>query len=105
MVNKNFTITRGNTLQFRLNFINGDIVPTELKFILKNKSSDSESVFELSLGNGIIKVPDMYSYDFYIPASYTENLELLNYIYQIEMRYDQDCATLVEGKLIITPEL
>lgn len=105
MVNKNFTIVRGNSLQFRLNFINAESLPDQITMIVKNKSSDSTSVLELSINNGIYKVEDVDSYDFYIPAIDTEDLELLNYIYQITVVYGSDYDTVVEGKLNITPEL
>ena len=105
MVNKNFTIVRGNSLQFRLNFINAESLPDQITMIVKNKNSDSTSVLKLSINNGIYKVEDEDSYDFYIPAIDTEDLELLNYIYQITVVYGSDYDTVVEGKLIITPEL
>ncbi len=105
MVNQNFTLTRGNSLQFRLNFVDAEVLPDNLYFMVKNKSSDSVSVMVLDLDNGVTKVEDMDSYDFYIPATSTENLQLLNYIYQILMKTGSDYETIVEGKLIITPEL
>ena len=105
MVNKNFTLVRGNSLQFRLNITEADALPDNLYFILKNKSSDTESIMQLSLNNGITKVNNADSYDFYIPAADTGELELLNYIYQISILYGTDLETVVEGKLIITPEL
>ena len=105
MVNKNFTIVRGNSLQFRVNFVDADSLPDQINFILKDKSSDTTEVLKLELDDGITKVEDQDSYDFYIPASDTEDLELLNYIYQISVTYGSDYDTIVEGKLIITPEL
>lgn len=105
MVNQNFTLPRGNSLQFRLNFVDAESLPDNLYFILKNKSSDSTAILQLELDDGITKVEDVDSYDFYIPASSTENLQLLNYIYQISMQTGSDYETIVEGKLIITPEL
>ena len=105
MVNKNFTIVRGNSLQFRVNFVNADTLPEDINFILKNKSSDALKVAELKLNEGIYKVEDEDSYDFYLEGSITEDLELLNYIYQISATYGSDVDTIVEGKLMITPEL
>lgn len=105
MVNKNFTIVRGNSLQFRINFVDAESLPDEIYFILKNKSSDTDSILQLKIDDGITKVEDMDSYDVYIAASDTEDLELLNYIYQIAVEYGSDFETVVEGKLIITPEL
>ena len=105
MVNKNFTIVRGNSLQFRVNFVNADTLPDDINFILKNKSSDALKVAELKLNEGIYKVEDEDSYDFYLEGSTTQDLELLNYIYQISATYGSDVDTIVEGKLMITPEL
>ena len=105
MVNKNFTIVRGNSLQFRVNFVNADTLPEDINFILKNKSSDSTKIAELKLNEGIYKVEDEDSYDFYLEGSTTQDLELLNYIYQISVTYGSDVDTIVEGKLMITPEL
>ena len=105
MVNQNFVLTRGNSLQFRLNFVDAETLPDNLYFILKNKSSDTQSILQLELDDGITKVEDEDSYDFYIPASDTNDLQLLNYIYQISMVNGSDYDTIVEGKIIITPEL
>ena len=105
MVNKNFTLTRGNSLQFRVNFVDADSLPEQIYFILKDTSSDTTKILELSLNDGITKGEDLDSYDFYIAAEDTEGLELLNYIYQIYVVYGSDVETIVEGKLIITPEL
>ena len=105
MVNKNFTVVRGNSLQFRLNFINVTSLPEQIILILKNKSSDVDPVLQLALNDGITKVTGKNSYDFYITAADTSDLELLNYIYQIIMINGSDVNTIVEGKLIITPEL
>ena len=95
MVNQNFVLTRGNSLQFRLNFVDAEALPDNLYFILKNKSSDSTAILQLELDNGITKVEDVDSYDFYIPAESTEDLELLNYIYQIAILTGSDYDTIV----------
>ena len=83
MVNQNFTVTRGSTLQFRINFIDADSLPDNIYLHVKNKSSDTSYILQLQLNNGIEKVQGKDSYDVYIPAIDTEGLELLNYIYQI----------------------
>ena len=72
---------------------------------VKDKSSDTTSVLQLQLNDGIEKVEDMDSYDVFIPSMDTEDLELLNYIYQISVVYGSDYETIVEGKLVITPEV
>ena len=105
MVNQNFTVTRGNALQFRINFVDATALPDKIYLNVKDKSSDTTSVLQLQLNDGIEKVEDMDSYDVFIPSMDTEDLELLNYIYQISTVYGSDYETIVEGKLVITPEV
>ena len=105
MVNQNFTLTRGDSLQFRINFLNTESLPDNIFMMVKNKSSDTTTVLQLQIGSGITKVADADSYDVYIPSTATTELELLNYIYQIATLYGSDYETIVEGKLIITPEV
>ena len=105
MLNQNFTLVRGNSLQFKLNILDSTDLPDNIYLQVKNKSSDTTSVMMLELDNGITKVPNENSYIVYIQASDTTPLELLNYIYQISFLYGADYETVVEGKLIITPEV
>lgn len=105
MVNQNFTLTRGDALQFRINFLDANALPDDIYFTLKNKSSDTTVILQLRLGDGITKVSGRYSYDVYISSESTADLELLNYIYQITTVYGSDYETIVEGKLVITPEV
>lgn len=105
MVNQNFTLTRGDALQFRINFLNAESLPDNIFMMVKNKSSDTTTVLQLQLGSGITKVNDADSYDVFIPSTSTTELELLNYIYQIATLYGSDYETIVEGKLVITPEV
>lgn len=105
MINQNFTVTRGDALQFRINFVDATTLPDNIYLSVKDKSSDTTSVLQLQLNDGIEKVQDMDSYDVYIPSMDTEDLQLLNYIYQISTLYGSDYETVVEGKLVITPEV
>ena len=105
MLNQNFTLVRGNSLQFKLNILDSEILPDNIYLQVKNKSSDTTSVMMLELGNGITKVQDENSYLVYIDAETTASLELLNYIYQISLLYGADYETVVEGKMVITPEV
>lgn len=105
MVYQNFTVTRGNALQFRINFVDATTLPDNIYLNVKDKSSDTTSVLQLHLNDGIEKVQDMDSYDVFIPSLDTEDLQLLNYIYQISTLYGSDYETIVEGKLVITPEV
>lgn len=105
MVNQNFTVTRGDALQFRINFINATTLPDNIYLSVKDKSSDITSVLQLQLNDGIEKVENEDSYDVFIPSMDTEDLQLLNYVYQISTLYGSDYETIVEGKLVITPEV
>ena len=104
MVNQNFTLTRGDSLQFRINFLNAETMPSDIIMTVKDKSSDTVAVLQLQIGNGISRI-DADSYLVKISSEQTSNLELLNYIYQIATVYNSDYETVVEGKLIITPEV
>lgn len=105
MVYQNFTVTRGDALQFRINFVDATTLPDNIYLNVKDKSSDTTSVLQLQLNDGIEKVEDLDSYDVSIPSMDTEDLQLLNYIYQISTLYGSDYETIVEGKLVITPEV
>lgn len=105
MIYQNFTVTRGNALQFRINFVDATAPPDNIYLNVKDKSSDTTSVLQLQLNDGIEKVEDMDSYDVFITSMDTEDLQLLNYIYQISTLYGSDYETIVEGKLVITPEV
>lgn len=105
MVNQNFTVTRGDALQFRINFINATALPDNIYLSVKDKSSDTTYVLQLQLNDGIEKVEDEDSYDVFIPSLDTADLQLLNYIYQVSTLYGSDYETIIEGKLVITPEV
>lgn len=105
MIYQNFTVTRGDALQFRINFVDATTLPDNIYLNVKDKSSDTTSVLQLQLNDGIEKVEDLDSYDVSIPSMDTEDLQLLNYIYQISTLYGSDYETIVEGKLVITPEV
>lgn len=106
MVNQNFTLTRGDSLEFRLNFIDSETAPDALYLTVKDKSSDTTYVLQKSIDNGITPVTgDTISYDFYLSHSDTEDLKLLNYIYQILAVFGSDYETIVEGKIVITREV
>ena len=105
MVNQNFTLVRGDALQFRINFLNATTLPDNIYLTLKDKSSDTTNVLQLQLNDGIEKVEDQDSYDVFIPSTDSEDFQLLNYIYQVSTLYGSDYETIIEGKLIITPEV
>ena len=44
MIYQNFTVTRGNALQFRLNFIDADSLPDNIYLGVKDKSSEAFNI-------------------------------------------------------------
>lgn len=106
MVNQNFTLTRGDSLEFRVNFIDIETAPDALYFTVKDKSSDTTYVLQKAIHDGITPVAgDDISYDFYLSHTDTEDLKLLNYIYQILAVFGSDYETIAEGKIVITREV
>lgn len=107
MVNYNFTLTRGDSLSFNITFEDSEIAPDNIIFTAKDNINSTEAVITKSLSTGTITrtSDEGFVYNIYIPYYDTDDLELLNYIYQIEVIFGSDHETCVEGKLIITPEL
>lgn len=107
MVNHNFTLTHGDSLSFNITFEDAEIAPNDIIFAVKDNCNSSDAVISKSLNDGTItRTQDSgYVYNIYIPYYDTDDLELLNYIYQIEVIFGSDHETCVEGKLIITPEV
>ena len=107
MVNHNFTITKGDSLQFTITIEDTQVEPSDIIFTVKDESFDGEDVIHYSLLHGEInrKQEEGYVYSIYIPYYTSEKFKLLNYIYQIELVFGGDHETVAEGKLIVTPEL
>lgn len=106
MINQNFTLTKGDSLSFTITIEDTEIAPDEITFTVKDNVNSVSSVILKSLNNGITRTEDEgYVYEVYIPYTDTEDLKLLNYIYQIELTFGADRETVCEGKFIITPEV
>lgn len=107
MIYQNFTITKGDSLSFTLTFEDTEIAPSDIIMRVKDKVSDSTAVLEKSLLKGDITrtTDEGFVYAIYLPYYDTDDLKLLNYIYQIEVIFGSDHESVVEGKLIITPEV
>lgn len=106
MINQNFTLTKGDSLSFTITIEDTEIAPDDITFIVKDNVNSDKEIIKKSLNGGITRTEDAgYVYEVFIPYTDTEDLKLLNYIYQIEITFGADRETVCEGKFIITPEV
>lgn len=107
MTNQNFTLTKGDSLEFTITLEDTEIAPNDIIYIVKDNVNSQSPVISKSLSKGEIErtEDEGYVYKIYIPFSDTEDLKILNYIYQIELIFGSVHDTVAEGKFIITPEL
>lgn len=106
MVTQNFTLTRGDSLTFTITFEDTQIAPDDIIFTIKESITDKQYIIQKTLDDGDITrtADEGFVYSVYLPYTDTEDLKLLNYIYQIEVIFGADHENVVEGKLVITPE-
>lgn len=107
MVNQNFTLTKGDSLEFTITLEDSEIAPTDIAFIVKdNVNSVTPTLTKLLSKGEIERISETeYIYNIYIDYTESDQFKLLNYIYQIELTFGSTKDTVVEGKLVITPEL
>ena len=107
MITKNFTLTKGDSLEFTITIEDTEIAPDDIIFIVKDNVNSTDAVIEKSLANEEIERTDDegFVYKIYIPSTDTDDLKILNYIYQIELIFGSVHETVAEGKFLITPEL
>lgn len=107
MVNQNFTLVKGDSLEFTITLEDAEIAPDNIIFTVKDNVNSTTPVITKSLVAGEIERTSEteFIYQIYIPFTDTEKLKILNYIYQIELTFGSVKETPVEGKFIITPEL
>ena len=107
MISKNFTLTKGDSLEFTITIEDTEIAPDDINFIVKDNVNSLTHVIKKSLAaHEIERTEDEgYVYQIYIPSTDTDDLKILNYIYQIELIFGSVHETVAEGKFLITPEL
>lgn len=107
MINQNFTLTKGDSLEFTVTIEDTEIAPNDIIFIVKDNVNSTTAVIEKSLLDEEIErtEDEGFVYKIYIPSTDTDDLKILNYIYQIELIFGSVHDTVAEGKFIITPEL
>ena len=107
MVSQNFTLTKGDSLEFTITVLDTEIAPSDIILTIKDNVNSTNAVITKSLSDHEIeRTEDQgFVYQIYIPSTDTDDLKILNYIYQIELIFGSVHDTVAEGKFIITPEL
>lgn len=95
----NLSVPRGDTLAFGFE-IDG-VTDIDTAYFSVKKSEDEVSYsFQKSLNNGIVKVEDG-KYSVRVAPSDTYNLELGQYVYDLEIGVNDDVFTLLSGILTL----
>lgn len=107
MVYQNFTLTKADSLEFTITLEDAEIAPDDIIFTVKDNINSTKVAIQKSLSEEEIErtEDEGYVYQIYIPYTDTDDLKILNYIYQIELIFGSVHETVAEGKFIITPEL
>lgn len=101
---KNITMIRGDTVQFTLALKNTDIIPDEIWFSVRKNSDAPDYVFQKSLDNGI--TPDNEGgYLVRIAPEDTQELTAGQYIYDLELKINEDIATPLMGKIELVADV
>ena len=103
----NMKIIRGDTLSFGFEYSFDDETSQDLEtcyFSCKKNADDDDYVFQKSLSNGISKVADG-QYRVRIAPVDTEDVEIGNYLYDLEIGLNGDKFTLLKGILKIDADV
>lgn len=101
---KNLTMIRGDTLAFTFEVEGLQEDLGSCYFSCKKTIDDENYTFQKSLENGITKV-ETGKYKVRIAPSDTHNLELGNYIYDLQIGIGEDIYTIMLGPLSIEKEI
>lgn len=100
---KEIKITRGDSFGFNFEITDENDQQVELDacyFSCKEKPSDTDCLFQKSIGSGITKLNDGGYYVKIDPAD-TDGLESKKYYYDLEATIGNDVYTFLKGKLNI----
>lgn len=92
-------LTRGNTLAFGFTLEGIDEVD-KAYFSCKKDLSDTTYLFQKSIGDGITKTEDGYTVR--VAPEDTENADLGQYFYDLEIQVNNDTFTVLKGILNLT---
>lgn len=103
----NMKMVRGDTLSFGIEYsFDGETQQDlqECHFSCKKNADDENYAFQKSLGDGISKVSNG-KYRIRIAPEDTENLEVGNYLYDLEIGLNGDKFTLLKGILTLEEDI
>lgn len=103
----NMKMVRGDTLSFAIEYSLDDETQQNLEtcyFSCKKNADDTEYVFQKSLSNGISKVSNG-QYRIRVAPEDTDELEVGNYFYDLEIGLNEDKFTLLRGILKIEEDI
>lgn len=106
---KNLEMVRGDTLAFGLKiFINA--APDEVYFSCRTKNESY--IFTKTIGNDVTLCEDHTSdstpyiaYKFRIAPEDTRGINIIDYIYDIKLKFDDNIRTILSGNLTLLPEV
>jgi hypothetical protein len=107
----NLTFSQGATWKLSMTYTSGDALPVNLTGFsarMQVRSSYASSTVALSLTdtNGISLGGAAGTVQLLVPATTTAGIEAKQYVYDLELESpSQEVTRLVEGTLIVTPEV
>ena len=102
-MNKNIKMVRGDTFSFGIEYAFDDESSQDLEtcyFSCKKNPNDEEYIFQKSLSDGISKVSNG-KYRVRVAPEDTEDVEVGNYLYDLEFGLNGDIFTIIKGILTI----
>ena len=108
-MDRDLSIVKGNTLNFFVNFTltdDEDIEDiTEIYFSGKDKLTDSEYAFQLTLDNGITLQEGTTKFLVSLSHEITSTLEVENYYYDLTFVMNGNVFTIMKGILKVEPNV
>lgn len=101
-MNKNIKMYRGNSYNLKITVKNYDHELDKIYFTVRD---DNDNVkIAKNLTDGITKITDENAYRLFLFPNDTENLEIEDYKYDIEIQAGNFVATKVTGKFVLKEE-
>lgn len=101
---KNFDLIRGDTLMFTIKIENLEEDLNSCYFSCKKSITDENYTFQKSLNNGITK-EELGKYTVRVAPEDTQNIEIGQYIYDLQIGIGDDIYTVMNGSIIIEHEI
>ena len=106
-IQRTITMVRGDTLSFGFQITGlAGVEPDEIYFSCKDKLEDNEYIFSIDTSSGIElrsydAETDTLTYGVALAPSYTKNVDLGRYFYDLRMTIDSDVITLMRGDFVL----